>query len=378
MGKYNFMKELIEEFTHIAMDLDTIASESRFDAIANPLDLLDRTTEQVGKAWCGSYLGYHSRVYYEDLQAPPAGANFSSEWGLYGRFARDSRGSWKEYGYDDVRAAIFEAAGNPDLAPAKELAQKARELFEAKKVEVNSLLITLLENKSDSFLERKGSEVEAGKIFYAKDFILSRFPKGQFSTRDSLAASQGLSTPPHLSVEAEIVGFRSAFQACDTLSKLVKQITNHLLRKERIKGVAPMVKKQVFIGHGRSLIWRELKDFLQDRLNLSWDEFNRVPVAGIANTARLSQILDDAGIGFLVLTAEDESFDGKMQARMNVIHEAGLFQGRLGFTKAIILLEEGCEEFSNIQGLGQIRFPKGQIKTAFEEVREVLEREGVL
>jgi hypothetical protein len=46
--------------------------------------------------------------------------------------------------------------------------------------------------------------------------------------------------------------------------------------------------------------------------------------------------------------------------------------------KAIILLEEGCEEFSNIEGIGQIRYPKGNIKAAFEEIREVLQREGVL
>lgn len=63
---------------------------------------------------------------------------------------------------------------------------------------------------------------------------------------------------------------------------------------------------------------------------------------------------------------------------LNVVHEAGLFQGRLGFTKAIVLLEEGCEEFSNIQGLGQIRFPKGNIAPAFEEIRRVLEREGLI
>ncbi len=89
-------------------------------------------------------------------------------------------------------------------------------------------------------------------------------------------------------------------------------------------------------------------------------------------------MLDDAGIAFLILTGEDELFDGKVQARLNVVHEAGLFQGRLGFTKAIILLEDGCDEFSNIQGLGQIRFPKGNLKQAFEEIRRVLEREGLL
>jgi predicted nucleotide-binding protein len=134
----------------------------------------------------------------------------------------------------------------------------------------------------------------------------------------------------------------------------------------------------VFIGHGRSLIWRELKDFIDDRLGLPWDEFNRIPVAGITNITRLSEMLDAAAVALLVFTGEDETSEGAAQARMNVIHEAGLFQGRLGFSKAVVLLEEGCAEFSNIQGLGQVRFPKGNIIAAFEQVRLVLEREGVL
>lgn len=135
---------------------------------------------------------------------------------------------------------------------------------------------------------------------------------------------------------------------------------------------------KVFIGHGRASAWRYLKDFIQDRLHLPWDEFNRVPVAGTTNITRLSEMLDAAAVAFLVMTGEDEQADGKLQARMNVVHEAGLFQGRLGFTRAIVLIEDGCEEFSNIQGLGQIRFPKSDIKAAFEEIRRVIERERIL
>jgi hypothetical protein len=41
-------------------------------------------------------------------------------------------------------------------------------------------------------------------------------------------------------------------------------------------------------------------------------------------------------------------------------------------------LEEGCEEFSNVQGLGQIRFPKGKIEAKFEDIRQVLERENLI
>jgi predicted nucleotide-binding protein len=89
-------------------------------------------------------------------------------------------------------------------------------------------------------------------------------------------------------------------------------------------------------------------------------------------------MMDEAAIAFLIMTAEDEQADGKIHARMNVIHEVGLFQGRLGFEKAIVLLEEGCEEFSNISGLGQLRFPKDNISAIFEDIRRVLEREGLI
>src|SRR5262249_12944762 len=107
-------------------------------------------------------------------------------------------------------------------------------------------------------------------------------------------------------------------------------------------------------------------------------EFNSESVAGKSTTTRLSELLDAAGFAFLVMTGEDEQPDGKLRARENVVHEAGLFQGRLGFERAIVLLEEGCEEFSNIHGLNQIRFPKGDIAAKFEEVRVVLEREGLI
>ena len=83
-------------------------------------------------------------------------------------------------------------------------------------------------------------------------------------------------------------------------------------------------------------------------------------------------------MAFLVMTGEEEQTEGQLRARENVVHEAGLFQGRLGFRRAILLLEDGCEEFSNIEGLGQIRFPKGDMRSAFEEIRRVLEREGLL
>jgi hypothetical protein len=203
-------------------------------------------------------------------------------------------------------------------------------------------------------------------------------PQGQIISRDMMALTQGFRTPPHLVVLTEMLALTAPKIACENLAKIVRRCFSYVERSEKSRFKLDRVGTNVFIGHGRSKEWKDLKDFIQDRMRLPWDEFNRVPVAGIPNTVRLSTMLDAAAIAFLVLTAEDETVDGKVQARMNVVHEAGLFQGRLGFERAIVMLEEGCEEFSNIAGLGQIRFPKNNLKAAFHDVQLVLEREGLV
>jgi predicted nucleotide-binding protein len=164
------------------------------------------------------------------------------------------------------------------------------------------------------------------------------------------------------------------------LSAAIELLDEELADRGAIEdpGLASTAHGMIFIGHGRSPVWRELKDFLKDRLKLKADEFNNVPTAGLATSERLSEMLKNASFAFIVMTAEDEQPDGRMRARENVVHEIGLFQGRLGFKRAIVLLEEGCEEFSNIHGIGQIRFPKGNIGAKFEEIRQVLERESQL
>lgn len=136
---------------------------------------------------------------------------------------------------------------------------------------------------------------------------------------------------------------------------------------------------KIFIGHGgKSPLWRELKDFIAERLRLPCEEFNAKPTAGVHTTDRLEAMLSEASMAFLIMTPEDEHKDGTRHARSNVIHEIGLFQGRLGAKRAIVMVEDGCAEFSNLSGLTKVRFPAGDIAARFEEVRRVLEREGLL
>lgn len=253
--------------------------------------------------------------------------------------------------------------------------QKNKELYELDKVnleEIESEIVTpFLEKEKFQFngyfldplniLRLVIKETEKSVKDYARLENANRHPNGFFITSPQSIVHQEKYT---IDITKQV--FESAKNKAST--KKNKTITANSVKNNT----------KIFIGHGGYSAWRDLKDFINTRLALEYDEFNRVPVAGLTNVNRLSQMLDNACFAFLVMTAEDEKADGNLQARQNVIHEVGLFQGKLGFEKAIVLLEEGCEEFSNIHGLGQIRFPKGNIGAKFEAIREVLERENIL
>lgn len=132
---------------------------------------------------------------------------------------------------------------------------------------------------------------------------------------------------------------------------------------------------RVFIGHGRSQAWRDLKDHLHDHHGFDVEAYEIGARAGHAIRDILEDMLNRSAFALLVLTAEDESADGQKRARQNVVHELGLFQGRLGFSRAIVLLEDGAEEFSNIHGIHQIRFRAGAIRETFGDVLATLRRE---
>ena len=369
-----------DQLFKIVATLETLGRALHDEELSKPLQFITDAAEEVGKAWSGSWLGYHSRVYYDGFAEPPPGARFSQEWGMKSTFAfEDTVGDWREYRFDDVISSIYQLAGNPNTSEQEQRSSSLKEDFDEAKSQILSILSVILDvRKDDKYLRDNAGKVEEMKVFGANDFIEAMRPSGQMISRDMPAIQAGLHTPPHISVLAQVYAIRYPFNACEELSKLGRRIASHIENVEKHKIQSERIGTNVFIGHGRSSVWKDLKDFIQDRIHLPWDEFNRVPVAGFTNIARLSQMLDEAAIAFLIMTAEDEQLDGRQHARQNVIHEAGLFQGRLGFERAIILLEEGCEEFSNVQGLGQIRFPSGNISAVFEDIRRVLEREELL
>ncbi len=338
---------------------------------------LTQNIKRVATAFSGSWKGYHATVYYENLSAPPPGDSFSVEWGLMDIHARGSR--WQETDYSVISAAVLEDV-DPDYENRlRHISEVAASVFEETRNGLSILLAVLTEHSTNPLLSEIQSEVRKIQNPITKREVIDRMmPRGSMVTRDVTALNQGTKVPPHVDIEARFLSLQGSFPALRSNIRLAQKLHQYMAIQNLIEVDVAIKGTKVFIGHGQSALWRALQDFIQNQLHLPWDEFNRESAAGLATTERLRAMMDDANFAFLVLTAEDEHADESLHARENVIHETGLFQGCLGFRRAIVLLEEGCSEFSNIEGLAEIRFPKGDISKTFEDVRRVLAREKVL
>ena len=93
------------------------------------------------------------------------------------------------------------------------------------------------------------------------------------------------------------------------------------------------VKVKIYIGHGRTNDWRDLKDHLQDKHNYEVISYEVGSRAGFSIKEVLEKMLTESSFALLVFTPEDEDKEGGFHARENVIHELGLFQAKLGFNR---------------------------------------------
>ena len=233
-----------EELFGLAKKLDEAASTIESDNIAQSMNTLEEAVIEVKRSFSGSWLGYHSRVYYADLSPAPPGANFSQEWGL----AR-TRGKWREFDSEDVIAHIYQMAGEPDLDASREAAGKAQELFDSLKSEILSILTNELDERADGFLVKLKDDLDRLEPMSKADVAQHWSPKGQIMTRDTLALGQGTQVPPHIAPLAEVAAIRHSFGICGKAAAISRKAASHLERKSQRKKVADRVGTNVFIPH---------------------------------------------------------------------------------------------------------------------------------
>jgi predicted nucleotide-binding protein len=340
--------------------------------------LYDQRLQQLEASHSQSWFGDHAETYYAGFAAPPGGNSFDVEWGFVPGFSSGRNRGWHTYSRAELRDFILDGIGERIFFAWHELEQRLVSEFAIVRDQTLDTIEALIPQVKAKALARYQTRIESQLTPYtAADFVNARLKSAPRMTRDSEEIAKGQHVPIHVQYMASIQSAENNKKRAGELASTIRNIIEASLLHMSAKP-EPKMGTRLFLGHGRSDQWMTLRDFVRDRLHLDFDEFNRLPVAGISNKERLSEMLDNCGFALLVMTGEDEHVDGTQHARENVIHEIGLFQGRIGWRKAIVLIEDGCREFSNIAGLGQVRYAKGNIASCFEEIRRILEREEVI
>lgn len=251
--------EVFEELIEIAKRFERASALGDRRDVTLPLKAVQVAADEIKRSFCGSWLGYHSRVYYDRLMPPPPGAHFSQEWGLkdtsFSSFG--SSGQWREYGFEQIKSIIQTKAGNPDLGPARKAAQDANALFNRAKSDAISILHDELDKKADIFLKDLKDQLEKIEPL-SKGGVADRWsPKGQIVTRDMLALGQKLQVPPHLDVLAELGSIRHSFAICKMAAEICEKASAHLERKTRRRNATKSVSQDELGDLGFGLTKKE-------------------------------------------------------------------------------------------------------------------------
>ena len=213
--------------------------------------------------------------------------------------------------------------------------------------------LQLLSGKIEAFWERYRSHDVPGIVY---------FPPPKISTTDDTV------------IEINRLVRAIAAMPADDFSAILPErgVSKSASAREQSKQTRPCI----FIGHGRNSVWARVKSHIEDDLNLAVVTYEAESRTGESIVPVLEMMLDQATFAVIVLTAEDETAEGSLRPRLNVVHEAGLFQGRLGFKRAVLLVQQGVETFSNVDGLQHIPFTGGSVEQSFYELGRALRREG--
>lgn len=181
----------VGELRALCGQLLTFVGEDKYKSTIDYIEKLKETTQQVENAFSGSWLGYHSRVYYEKFSTPPAGAHFRQEWCLRGDsfLGHTSHGDWVEYQVSDVENHIFKKVSDTSKDAFKDMCDNTASIekdFET----IASDAISILQSEqtpNDNFLESILDTVNGLKVTDEIKIINNWSPSGQTITRDRTA-----------------------------------------------------------------------------------------------------------------------------------------------------------------------------------------------
>jgi hypothetical protein len=163
-------------------------------------DRLRDAARSIAESSSGSWVGWHSRMYYGDYEEPSVQESWSTEWGGLRGFSP----RWQERSLREVQRVIAERAG-VSIGDVAGIADRVRELCQPLEQEVITILSPVCDLGGFAKEAELLAKLEKVDWIVAPENFIRALAPSTLASRDSQAVMQGRQAPLHLEVEAAIV-----------------------------------------------------------------------------------------------------------------------------------------------------------------------------
>ncbi|MGV9676186.1 PfkB family carbohydrate kinase [Nocardia sp. NPDC003482] len=134
------------------------------------------------------------------------------------------------------------------------------------------------------------------------------------------------------------------------------------------------VRRRVLIVHDENPQWQEVRKFIETRCGIPTEHLGPSDFAADRLAETVDGPVSRCGFAVCLLSAKN-SARGSRQPDQMIVHQVGILQGRYGFGRVALLVEYGCDLFTNLSGLIRLGFPAGRVEAKFVELQRMLLRE---
>ncbi|ODS32894.1 MAG: hypothetical protein SCARUB_02000 [Candidatus Scalindua rubra] len=227
---------------------------------------------KIQESWSGSWIGFHSNLYYKGYKKPKWNESFDSEWGsIHGISA-----TWEEKSYEDISSFIDDNYKGKNLLNIQDiLSQKVDDTKELQSNICTELSLIRDYKNFDKEIEILGKIENIKWGISQVDIIKFKMPK-QCISRDSFAMSQGLKTPPHIQYQANVLSCLSVISDIENFIKLSQRLIRQIEIRENVtsEGAAVLDKISIVLNICKKFhfVARQLRNRFNNRPTLEIED----------------------------------------------------------------------------------------------------------
>ncbi len=164
---------------------------------------------EVGASSSGSWVGWHSRMYYGAFEEPSVVESWDSEWGGLHGFSDQ----WRDRNLAEVQDECERRTG-VTLAELSQAADQIRGECEPLQREALTVLSPICDLAGLDKEAEMLAQIEKIKWIVSPGNFVDAIRPRQMMSRDSQAINQGMQAPLHINVEAAVVSNTSTIATC--------------------------------------------------------------------------------------------------------------------------------------------------------------------